>query len=185
MDNATYYASEELVGWCDEHYVEHKFIAPYRHQSVGMVERYHQTLINRIRKKKFIEGGSWTDHVVDAVSNMNSSSHGVMKFTPLELWKGNEDKRQLVHERLEKERAYRNAWRRTWSTHFYPGQAVLVWDEQPSLTRFQSRWKGPYFLTEKISQTMWAARPKKTRGRGRQPILHFHVDQMQPLSIQS
>ena len=184
-DNAAYYASEELAGWCDGHYVEHKFIAPYRHQSVGMVERYHQTLINRICKKKFTEGGSWTDHVADAVSTMNSSVHGVMKFSPLELWKGGEDKLQLAHRRLEKERAYRNARRRIHHTTFYPGQGVLVWDERPSQTRFQSRWRGPYYLTEQISQTMWAARPRRTRGRGRQQILRFHVDQMQPFSIES
>ena len=49
-DNAAYYASEETASWCKSNGVDHKFIAPYRHQSVGLVERYHQTLVNRIRK---------------------------------------------------------------------------------------------------------------------------------------
>ena len=44
------------MNWCELNGVERKFIAPYRHQSVGLVERYHQNLINRIRKLKF---ASW------------------------------------------------------------------------------------------------------------------------------
>lgn len=127
------------------------------HQSVEMVERYHQTLINQIRKMKFIEWGLWTDDVEDAVSTMSSSVHGIMKYAPRELWVGDENKLQLAHQRLEKERTYRNAKRRIHPTHFYPGQLVLVWDEGPSITRFQSRWRGPYYLTEQISHTVWAA----------------------------
>ena len=56
-DNATYYASSELRDWCTERSTKHKFIAPYRHQNVGLVERYHQTLINRIRKMKLLAKG--------------------------------------------------------------------------------------------------------------------------------
>ena len=57
-NNVAYYTATEVDRWCQKHTVEHKFIAPYRHQSVGLVERYHQTLINRIQKMKFISGGS-------------------------------------------------------------------------------------------------------------------------------
>ena len=66
-DNATYYAATEVCNWCKSNVIEHKFIAPYRHQSVGLVERCHQTLINRIRKMKLISGGSLTDYVDTAV----------------------------------------------------------------------------------------------------------------------
>lgn len=56
-DNATYYASEEMMDWCELNGVERKFIAPYRHQSVGLAEQYHRILINRIRKLKLLAGG--------------------------------------------------------------------------------------------------------------------------------
>lgn len=55
-DNDAYYASEEMMNWCELSEVEHKFIAPYQHQSVGFMEQYHQTLINRIWKMKFLAG---------------------------------------------------------------------------------------------------------------------------------
>ena len=47
-----------------------------------MVERCHQTLINRIWKMKFISGGSWTDSVDRAVQIMNEATHSVTKFSP-------------------------------------------------------------------------------------------------------
>ena len=87
-DNAAYYVSVELAGWCEDYVLEHKFIAPYRHQSVGMAERYHQTLINRIRKRKFISGGSWTDYVEEVVKLMNSAVYEVVRFSPLEYKQG-------------------------------------------------------------------------------------------------
>ena len=49
-DNAAYYTSAEMEEWCLANSVEQRFIAPYRHESVGLVERYHRTLIDRIRK---------------------------------------------------------------------------------------------------------------------------------------
>lgn len=84
MDNAAYYASVELARWGEEHSVEQMSIAPYWHQSVGMVEWYHQTLMNHIRKSRFITGGSWTDFVDEAAKLMNSVVHGVMRFSPLD-----------------------------------------------------------------------------------------------------
>ena len=49
-DNASYYTSNELQKWCEARQIMQVFSAPYRHQSVGLVERYHKTLIDRIRK---------------------------------------------------------------------------------------------------------------------------------------
>ena len=107
-DNAAYYASEEMARWCESKEVAHKFIAPYRHQSVGLVERYHQTLINRIRKLKFLGGGSWTDYIDEAVKLVNEAVHSVTKASPLELWHGTLEDRVKAHQRLVDERNYRN-----------------------------------------------------------------------------
>ena len=135
MDNAAYYASEEMANWCESNEVVHKFIAPYRHQSVGLVERYHQTLINRIRRLKFLGRGSWTDYIDRAVDLINEAVHSVTKFSPLELWNGTHEDRIKAHRRLVKETEYRNR-RRVYPKAFYPGQVVLVWNEQPGLSRF-------------------------------------------------
>ena len=181
-DNATYYACEEMASWCEANGVDHKFIAPYRHQSVGLVERYHQTLINRIRKLRFLGRGSWTDYIDKAVDLINEAVHSVTKFLPLELRNGTHEDRVKAHQRLVKEREYRNK-RRVYLKAFYPGQVVLAWNEQPGLSQFQPRWRGPYVLTEKISDSLWAARLRQRKRRGRQPILRFHVDQLQPYSL--
>ena len=44
-DNAAYCTSADLAEWCEDNGVNQKFIATYRHFGVGMVERYHQTLM--------------------------------------------------------------------------------------------------------------------------------------------
>ena len=49
-DNAPYIISEEMKEWCEENHVTHIPIAPHRHQSIGLVERYQQTLIDRLRR---------------------------------------------------------------------------------------------------------------------------------------
>ena len=49
-DNTRYFSSEELRKWCAGKGIEQVFIAPYRHESVGLVERYQQTLVDRLRK---------------------------------------------------------------------------------------------------------------------------------------
>ena len=149
-DNAAYYTSAELAEWCGENRIEHGFIAPYRHQSVGIVERYHQTLIDRIRKLRFINGGSWTDYLEDAVKALNEAKHSVMRFTPFVLWYGTEEMRRLAFNRTVEERAYRNRRRNIQSAKFFPGQIVLVWNADIMSNRFQPKWRGPYVLTEQV-----------------------------------
>ena len=182
-DNAPYYTSAEMEEWCLANSVEQIFIAPYRHESVGLVERYHRTLIDRIRKLRFIYGGSWADYVDAAVKAMNEATHSVTQYTPIELWSGTEDMRRKAWNRTNQEREYRNRKRRIDSVKFEVGNLVLVKDQTVNLDRFQPRWKGPYILTRKISKTVWEAKSLKAAGRGRPPILRFHVDQMQPFGL--
>ena len=97
---------------------------------------------------------------------INECTHSVIRFAPLELWNGSPDELRIAHQRLERERAYRNRKRKVHTTKFYPGQYVLVWNERPDLTRFQPRWHGPFILTHQISPSMWAAKPKQKKTRG-------------------
>ena len=113
-------------------------MAPYRHESVGLVERYHQTLINRIRKLKFLGRGSWTDYIDEAVNLINEAVHSVTKVSPLDLWNGTHEDRVKAHQRLMMERDYRNK-PRNYPKRFYPGHVFLAWNEQPGLSRFQPR----------------------------------------------
>ena len=140
------------MNWCEAHEVEYKYIAPYRHQSIGMVEWYHQTLINRIRELEFLAGGSWTDYINQAVDLINEATHSVTKFSPQDLWNGTQEDRIKAHQRLTAERDYRNK-RKIYSAKIYHGQVVLVWNEQLGLSHFQPKWRGPFILTEQVSDT--------------------------------
>ena len=185
-DNAPYYRSEEFKKWCGDHAVSHIFTAPYRHQSVGIVERYHKTLIDRIRRLRLAHGGSWTQYLGRAVDALNEAVHSVTGFTPKDLWTGTLSMRRIAQGRTIKEREYRSKKRRIYPAHFRKGQVVLVFDDVAASSRedkFSPRWKGPYVLVERISSSMWRDRSRREGRRGRKPILQFHEDQMQPFDL--
>ena len=100
MDNAAHYKLEEMMTWCEANEVEHRFIAPYRHQSVRLMERYHQTLIDHIRRLKFSGRESWTDYIDKAMDLINEAIHSVTKVSPLDLWNGTHEDRVEEHQKL-------------------------------------------------------------------------------------
>ena len=94
-----------------------------------------------------------------------------------------EDIRKDAWNRSNKEREYKNRKRRINLVNFAIGNSVLVKDQTLNLDRFRPRWKGPYILTRKVSDTVWEAKSLKAARKGRQPIMHFHVDQLQPFDL--
>ena len=60
----------------------------------------------------------------------------LQSFPPKELWSGSLDELNLAHQRMQKEREYKNRKQKVYPVRFYPGQFVLVWNERPDLTRF-------------------------------------------------
>ena len=187
-DNASYYASRVVRQWCEDNGVSHKFIAPYRHESVGLIERFQRTIVDRLRKIRYALGGSWVKHIPAAIEAMNFARHGVTKASPVELWDASEDVLRAAFEQTTTRRERRNAKRRVTYHNFYPGQTVLVYDEVAAMTRsdkFAPRWKGPYKLVGRTRGSYWKAR-KLPQGDavsnepGRKPSLVFHEDQLQP-----
>ena len=182
-DSSGCYISSIFKRWCAENRVQHKVAAPYRHQSLGLVERFHRSLQDRLKKLIWAEGGSWVQHLDRAVDALNRSVHSSTGFIPLELWNGSRQMRRKALKNRDVVRAKVNArLKRLFPYDFQPGQQVLVRDYWSYKTdKFAPKWKGPYFLTEKISDTMWKARnPAPPLGTGRRPLLLFHQDQLQP-----
>ena len=120
-DNAAYYASEELDDWCSERGITHRFIAPYRHQSMGLVERYNRTLEDRLRKLMMAHGGSWADHLSRAVKSINEAVHSTTGYAPVELWNGTHEMRKEARKRTDLERVRRNEKRRIYPHKFAVG----------------------------------------------------------------
>ncbi len=158
-DNAGYYESEEVARWCKENGVEKRSIAPYRHQSVGLVERFNRKLENALRKITLAEGGCWSDHLDRAVDALNASVHDTTGYTPDELWEGDDVIRRIALERTNTWRQRRNAKvRRKYPFRFELGMQVLVRNQDyETKNKFAPKWKGPFVLKERISNTMWRA----------------------------
>ena len=178
-DNASYYTSEELQQWCDKMSIQHRFIAPYRHQSMGLVERYNRTIEDRIRKLLYAHGGSWVDYVKKAEYEINNAVNSTTGFTPTELWWGTKEMRKMARERADRIRDIRNQNKRVFPASFYTGQMVLIRENNPEKQRkFDRKWKGPYVVKARISKTMWSVQ-KGRRGQ----IAIVHEDQMQPFDL--
>ena len=179
-DNAPYYISNEMAQWCFKRDITHRFIAPYRHQSMGLVERYNRTLEDRIRKITYAEGGSWVDHVSRAEKSINEAVHNTTGFSPKELWEGTPEMRALAKERSDRERDRQNKRKKIYPARFYEGQMVLAKIRNPEkLSKFGIQWKGPYKLIKRISKTMWEAEKQS----GRKNVNIFHEDQLQPFEL--
>ena len=58
IDYAAYYLSDEFEDWCKENNIRHRTNAPYRHQSMGIVERYSKNLMTSFKKVAHYEGGT-------------------------------------------------------------------------------------------------------------------------------
>ena len=83
------------------------------------------------------------------------------------------------------ERVRRNEKRRIYPHKFAVGQRVLVRQYDPEKQgKFDPLWKGPYRITNRVSETMWGAEnvTPKYKG-GRKPIDVFHEDQLQPFEL--
>lgn len=87
--------------------------------------------------------------------------------------------RELALSRAVDEREYRNQRRTIVPAFFHERQTVLVRDPEADSNRFRPRWKGPFQLVKRVSDSLWEARTLRRRKCGRQPILRFHVDQLQ------
>ena len=180
-DNAAYYSSEDMAEWCEQKNITHRFIAPYRHQSMGLVERFNRTLEDRLRKMMLTYGGSWADHLQAAGRSINEAVHSITGYAPLELWSGTAEMLKLAMKRTDEERQRRNKKKKIFPVNFCVGQMVLVREYDPSKQgKFDPLWKGPYRLTERLSDTMWKAKKiGKLHRWGRRPVGVFHEDQLQ------
>ena len=160
-DNAAYFSSEELRLWCAGKGIEQVFIAPHRHESVGLVERYQQTLVDRLRKMTLDQGGSWSDHLKEAVDLVNEVVNQTTGFSPKELWETDLETRKLAQSRSEEIRRRKNEKRRYSPRKFFPGQMVLTYDAVATSAKedkFLPLWKGPYELLYQKSDSMWKAK---------------------------
>ena len=89
-DNGSSYISDELAGWLENKGMDHVRGAPYHPQTQGKIERWHQTLKNRILLENyFLPGdlkaqiGAFIDHY-----NHNRYHESLNNLTPADVYFG-------------------------------------------------------------------------------------------------
>ena len=150
-DNASTYQSEQFRAWCRDLGIMHLFIAPYRHESIGVVERCNRTVTDQLRKRVKIMGSSWVDELDWVIKNINGAVHSKAGKSPDELWEGDYRMRLQAHQKMAKARAYANRRLKVFSENLKVGDTVLVYDFsrlKKQRNKLMPRWDGPYELVE-------------------------------------
>ncbi|MGR3609103.1 MAG: IS3 family transposase [Sulfitobacter sp.] len=89
-DNGSSYISGELVDWLEDRQMDHVRGAPYHPQTQGKIERWHQTLKNRILLENYYLPGD-LNHQIDAfVDHYNHRRYheSLQNLTPADVYFG-------------------------------------------------------------------------------------------------
>ena len=74
-DNGASYVAEDLAQWLDRQEMEHVRGAPYHPQTQGKIERWHQTLKNRILLEHYYLPGDLEREVAAFVAHYNHARY--------------------------------------------------------------------------------------------------------------
>ena len=182
LDNASYNKGRLLVSELEEDGVEVIYPPPYRHEAMGLVERFNFTLEDRIRRLKFATGGSWTRWVQPAIEVYNTTWHDIIEAVPEELWKAGPEQWKKAMDNWEVKRL-RDHPKIISPGNLKPGGLALVYDAVRATARadkFAPFWRGPVRLVEKVSNSVWRYKELETSlGPGRKRINLAHESHLQ------
>ena len=82
--------SEQVRQWCQRRGVGIEYSPPYHHESIGFVERFNQTLLNRFRRMWADSPRDFPRLVREAVRLYNETPLDVGWGSPIDIWKGGE-----------------------------------------------------------------------------------------------
>jgi putative transposase len=89
-DNGSSYISEELAEWLDEQRMSHVRGAPYHPQTQGKIERWHQTLKNRILLENYYLPGDLETQIAAFIEHYNHQRYheSLENLTPADVYFG-------------------------------------------------------------------------------------------------
>ena len=89
-DNGSSYISEELAEWLDEQRMSHVRGAPYHPQTQGKIERWHQTLKNRILLEDYYLPGDLETQIAAFIEHYNHRRYheSLENLTPADVYFG-------------------------------------------------------------------------------------------------
>lgn len=103
-DNGSSYISGELAEWLDDHKMDHVRGAPYHPQTQGKIERWHQTLKNRILLENYYLPGDLEASIDRFVAHYNHQRYheSLKNLTPADVYFGRGQTILLERERIKR-----------------------------------------------------------------------------------
>jgi len=104
-DNGSSYVASDLADWLDKHNIEHVRGAPYHPQTQGKIERWHQTLKNRILLENYYLPGDLERQVAAFVTHYNHARYheSLDNLTPADVYSGRAEAVLLERERIKRQ----------------------------------------------------------------------------------
>ena len=103
-DNGPSYISAELAEWLDERNIGHVCGAPCHPQTQGKIERWHQTLKNRILLENYYFPGDLEAEIAAFVERYNHRRYheSLNNLTPADVYSGRGPKILMHRERIKR-----------------------------------------------------------------------------------
>jgi RNA-directed DNA polymerase len=104
-DNGASYVTEDLAQWLDQQKMEHVRSASYHPQTQGKIERWHQTLKNRILLEHYYRPGDLERQVGAFVAQYNHARYheSLANLTRADLYFGRPETVLLERERIKRQ----------------------------------------------------------------------------------
>ena len=104
-DNGSSYVSAELAKWIDVNGMDHVRGAPHHPQTQGKIERWHQTLKNRILLENYYLPGDLEAHIDRFVEHYNHRRYheSLNNLTPADVYFGRGQTILLQRERIKRD----------------------------------------------------------------------------------
>ena len=104
-DNGSSYISDDLAKWLKRHDMTHVRGAPYHPMTQGKIERWHQTLKNRILLENDDLPGDLEDHIEAFVADYNHRRYheSINNLTPADVYFGRGQTILLQRERIKRQ----------------------------------------------------------------------------------
>jgi transposase InsO family protein len=89
-DNGSSYVSSDLADWLKDKGIKHSCGAPYHPQTQGKIERWHQTLKNRILLENYFLPGDLERQIAAFIDHYNHHRHheSLNNVTPADVYFG-------------------------------------------------------------------------------------------------
>ena len=104
-DNGSSYISGDLAEWLDDRSMEHVRGAPYHPQTQGKIERWHQTLKNRILLENYYLPGDLEAQIETFIAHYNHRRYheSLRNLTPADVYFGRGQTILIKREKIKRQ----------------------------------------------------------------------------------